>query len=156
MINIPRVWEILRCFKDECQSRGWNTSEDEDWINLNQQYHNFLWARTIHSSTFEKIATARRCAVRKGVSYQVIDVAYTAWLFPETSPSGELLRMVAESPELSKRTAIYDLSWAYTGKLVCLKLNETDSPVFREFESFLEKKWGVEFRSAKSLVTKEA
>ena len=155
MINIPRVWEILRRFKRECQSRGWSTSEDEDWINLNQQYHNFLWARTIHPSTFKKVASARKCAVRKGVSYQVVDIAYTAWLFPETLPD-ELVRAVAANPELSKRTAIYDLSWAYTGKPVCLRLNETDSPVFREFESFLEKKWGVELKPIHSLMTKEA
>ena len=154
MINIPRVWEILRRFKNECESRGWNTSENEDWINLNQQYHNFLWARTIHPATFKKIATARKCAIRKGVSYQVVDVSYTAWLFPETPPQ-ELLRVVAENPELSKKTAVYDLSWAYTGKPVCLKINETDSPVFREFESFLEKRWGVEFKPAQSLMTKE-
>jgi len=155
VINIPRVWELLRRFKDECRSRGWNASENEDWINLDQQYHNFLWARAIHPSTFKKIATSRKCAVHKGVSYQVVDVSYTAWLFPETPPE-ELLHAVAENPELSKRTAIYDLSWAYSGKPVCLKLNETDSPVFREFESFLEKKWGVELKPVQSLMTKEA
>lgn len=57
-----------------------------------------------------------------------------------------------ENPELSKRTAIYDLSWVYEGKLICLKLNETDSIVFREFERFLEERWGVELIPAYKLL----
>jgi hypothetical protein len=84
-----------------------------------------------------------------------VDVAYTAWLFSE-APSEELLQTVAENPELSKRTAIYDLSWAYSQKPLCLKLNQTDSRVFQEFENFLEKKWGVEFKQIRDLLAKEA
>ncbi len=61
-----------------------------------------------------------------------------------------LVRIVAENSELSKRIAIYDLSLAYAGKPVCLKLNETDSPVFQEFERFLEKKCGVKLQSVTS------
>lgn len=46
--------------------------------------------------------------------------------------------------ELSKKTALYDLSEVYQGKPLCLKLNETDSLVFEEFEKFLKKTYGVE------------
>ncbi len=62
-----------------------------------------------------------------------------------------MMRMVTENPELSKRTAIYDLSRAYSGKPLCLKLNETDSIVFREFERFLKEMWGVELIPAYNL-----
>jgi len=75
----------------------------------------------------------------------VVDVSYTAWLFPQ-SPPENLMQTVKEKPELSRRTAIYDLSLAYAGKPLCLKLNETDSTVFKEFEKFLEKELGVEVK----------
>lgn len=153
-MSIPRVWDILKFFKEECQLRGWKTSEHEDWVSMNDQYHNFLWARTVHPSTFKKVVEARKCAVRQGISYQIVDMSYMAWLFPETPPK-ELVRTVARDPELSRRIAIYDLSRVYAGKPFCLKLNETDSKVFQEFEVFLEKKLAVEFKSAQDLPTKE-
>ena len=52
--------------------------------------------------------------------------------------------IVKEDPELLRRNSIHDLSWAYSGKPLCLKLNETDSQVFKEFENFLAGKLGVE------------
>jgi len=152
---IPRVWELVRSFKCECESRGWKASEHEDWVKADNEYHNFLWTRTVHPATLKKIAQEHKCAIKQGISYQVVDVAYTAWLFSE-APSEELLQTVAENPELSKRTAIYDLSWACSKRPVCLRLNKTESSVFQEFESFLEKKWGVEFKSVQGLLTKEA
>jgi hypothetical protein len=154
MMTIPRVWELIGYFKDECHSRGWKTSKNEDWIKVNNEYHNFLWARSIHPSTFKKIVTACKCAIRQGVSYQVVNVAYTAWLFPEAPPD-QLVLTVAKDPKLAKRIAIYDLSNVYSGKPVCLKLNETSSEVFQEFENFLERKWGVELKQAFSLLTKK-
>ena len=154
-MTIPRVWELVRSFKYECESRGWKVSEHEDWVHAGNEYHNFLWTRTVRPAAFKKIAEEHKCAIKQGISYQVVDVAYTAWLFSE-APSEELLQTVAENPELSKRTAIYDLSWAYSEKTLCLKLNQTGSRVFKEFENFLEKKWGVEFKTVQSLLTKEA
>ena len=152
---IPRVWDLICDFKRECESRGWKASNHEDWIRVGNDYHNFLWTRTVRPATFKKIAEERKCAIKQGISYQVVDVAYTAWLFSETPPE-ELLQMVDENPELFKKTAIYDLSWVHSGKPVCLKLNQTDSRVFKEFESFLEEKWGVEFKPVKELVSKQA
>jgi len=150
-LRIPKVWELLDHFKDQCQLKGWKTSENEDWVKTgDNEYHNFLWIQTVHPSTFEKIAANHKCAIRKGVSYQVVDVSYTAWLFPQSLPEN-LMQTVKENPELSRRTAIYDLSSAYTDKPLCLKLNETASVVFKEFEKFLEKELGVEVKPVHKL-----
>jgi len=152
-LHIPKIWELLDGFKDQCRLRGWETSEDEDWIKTrDDEYHNFLWIQTVHHSTFEKIAVNHKCAIRKGLSYKVVDVSYTAWLFPQTPPES-LMQTVKGDPELSGRTAIYDLSWAYAGKPLCLRLNETNSMVFQEFERFLEEKWGIEVKPAPKLPT---
>jgi hypothetical protein len=147
--QIPRVWELLEGFKSQCQLRGWKTSENEDWIKIDDEYHNFLWTQTVHPSTFKKIASNHKCAILKDVTYQVVDVKYTAWLFTQGPPE-DLLETVKEDPELSRRTAIYNLSWIYTDKPLCLKLNETKSMAFQEFEKFLEK-WGVEVKPVHKL-----
>lgn len=144
-LDFPKIWELLKSFKDQCQSRGWKTSGFEDWVKTDDEYHNFLWIRTVHPSTFEKVAAKHKCVIRKDISYHIVDVSYTAWLFPQT-PSKKLVETVANNPELSKRTAIYDLSWAYAGKPVCLKINQTDSTVFQEFERFLTDECGVEVK----------
>ncbi|MDH5391073.1 MAG: hypothetical protein OEX10_07990 [Candidatus Bathyarchaeota archaeon] len=150
-LRIPKVWELIDLFKGQCQLKGWKTSEHEDWVKTgDDEYHNFLWIQTVHPSTFEKIAVKHKCAIRKGVSYQVVDVSYTAWLFPQ-SPPENLMQTVKEKPELSQRTAIYDLSLAYAGKPLCLKLNETDSMVFKEFEKFLEAELEVEVKPVHKL-----
>jgi len=151
---IPRVWDLIRCFKGECKAKGWKVSENEDWVKTGNEYHNFLWTRTVRPAAFKKITEEHKCAVKQGVSYQVVDVAYTAWLFSE-APSQELLQTVTENPDLSKRTAIYDLSWAYSEKPICLKLNQTESNVFQEFENFLEKNWKVEFKPLPDVLLKE-
>jgi len=166
-LPIPKVWKLLDLFKDQCQLKGWKSSEHEDWVKTgDEEYHNFLWIQTVHPSTFEnhnflwiqtvhpstfeKIAVNHKCAIRKGISYQVVDVSYTAWVFPQ-SPPENLMQMVSENPELSRRTAIYDLSLAYAGKPLCLKLNETDSTVFKEFEKFLQEELGVEVKPVHKL-----
>ncbi len=143
---------MLRSFKDECHLTGWKTSEHEDWIHADDQYHNFLWTRTIHPSTFRRIARASKCAVREGVSYRVVDVAYTAWLFSEAPPE-ELVQTVIDDENLAKNTAVYDMSGLHSSKPVCTRLNSTGSKVFKEFENFLQKKWGVKFKSAQDVVT---
>jgi len=38
---------------------------------------------------------------------------------------------------------------------ICTRLNSTKSNVFKEFENFLQKKWGVKFKSAQDVVTAE-
>jgi len=137
MAVFPEAWELIERFKDHCQSRGWKTSDREDWVKVGDEYHNFLWIQTIHPSTFEKVTLNRKSAIREGPSYRVVDVSYMAWVCSKKPPEA-LMQKIAKNPKILKESAIYDLSWAYSGEPICLKINETDSEVFQEFEKFLE------------------
>lgn len=148
---VPKVWEILRSFKCDCETRGWNVSENEDWVKAEGLYHNFLWIRTLRPAALKEIALKHRCAIRRRTSYDIVDVAYIALLLHET-PSEELLQIV-QDPELSGKVALYDLSSVYSDEPTCLKLNRTDSKVFKEFEEFLERKWKIKFRQIRDLLT---
>ena len=104
-LRIHRVWELLNSFKDECELRGWKTSEHEDWVTTDsEKYHNFLWIQTVHPTTFEKICADRKVAVHGDVSYRVVDVSYIAWLFLQSPPenifekSGETVSIQKKSP----------------------------------------------------------
>jgi hypothetical protein len=142
-LSFPKVWSLIDSFKKWCRLKGWETSEDEDWVKAdNGEYHNFLWIRTINPSTFKRIVSSHRCAIRRGMSYEVVDVSYIAWLFQE-KPLESLIQRVKENSEFLKRTAIFDLSCVYTDEAFCRKLNETESRIFKEFEQFLEEKWKV-------------
>jgi hypothetical protein len=145
-MRVSKVWEILKKFKDFCKFRGWKTSESEDWIEMDEKYHNFLWARDIHPSSFTNITKKRKCVVREGLSYHVVEASYTAWLFPET-PSETFIKAIFENPDFQKRIALYDLSPLLEGKDLCVKLNHTDSPVFDAFENFLRKELKVKLES---------
>jgi hypothetical protein len=144
-MKMPRVWEILRKFKDQCRSRGWRTSENDDWVETGDQYHNFLLTKDIHPSSFEKIVSNRKCIVHEGLSYKVVDASYTAWLFSET-PSDSLVKIVLENPDNAGRTALYDISPMLEGKNLCVRLNNTDSHVFQEFERFLKSELKVKLK----------
>jgi hypothetical protein len=146
---MPRVWEILKKFKDVCRGRGWKTSESEDWVETDDKYNNFLWARDIHPSSFKRIASNRKCIVREGLSYRVVEAYYTAWVFSET-PSETLVKTVFENPDFYERIALYDLSPLLEGKNLCVKLNHTDSPVFQEFEHFLRNELKVKLKPISS------
>jgi hypothetical protein len=145
-MKMLRVWEILNKFKDVCNFHGWRTSENEDWIKIDDQYHSFLWTRNVHPSSFKRIVSNRKCIVREGLSYRIVQASYTAWLFSET-PSEALVRTVFDSADFSGRIAIYDLSLMLKGEKVCVKLNNTDSPVFQEFEHFLKDELKVKLKS---------
>jgi len=141
-MKTSRIWEILKKFKETCKFRGWKTSESEDWVEVNRKYHSFLLARNIHPSSFRNIAQNRKCVVRDGLSYRVVEASYMAWIFSETPPES-LLNLFFEDPSFSKRVALYDLSPFTEGRNTCVKLNFTDSTVFQEFENFLEKELGI-------------
>lgn len=149
-MKMPRVWEILKKFKDCCKLRGWKTSESEDWIEIDEKYHNFLWARDVHPSSFKSIVSNKRCVVREGLSYRVVEASYTAWLFSET-PSETLVKTVFDNPNFSKKVALYDLSPLLEGKNLCANLNHTDSPVFQEFENFLKTELKVKLKPLSNL-----
>jgi hypothetical protein len=149
-MKASKVWEILRKFKELCRFHGWKTSESDDWVEMENGYHNFLLTRNIHPSSFKSIAASRKCVVREGLSYRVVEASYMAWLFSETPPE-DLVNFFIENPELSKRVALYDLSSLAEGKNTCVKLNYTDSPVFHEFEKFLERDFGVKIEEYTNL-----
>jgi len=115
-------------------------------VKVDDEYHNFIGTRAIHLSTFKRVASNKKLAVPEGESYGVIDVSYTAWVFQQ-QPSEQLVETLTVDSELSKKTAIYDLSEVYHGKPLCLKLNETGSVAFYEFEKFLKETYGVETKS---------
>lgn len=148
-MNAPKVWDILKKFKALCSFRGWRTSESEDWIEMDKKYHNFLWTKNVQPSTFERIVTDRKCVVQEGLSYRVVEAAYTAWLFSR-APSETLVKTVFENSDFSRRVALYDLSPLFGGKKLCVKLNHTNSTVFQEFEKFLKEELGVKVKPLSS------
>jgi len=152
--KVPRVWELLKHFKESCHRKGWQTSDYEDIVKIDDEYHNFIGTRTIHPSTFRRIISNKKIAVPEGKSYRVIDVAYTAWVFQKPL-SKKLIDNLTVNSDLSKKTALYDLSEVYQGKPTCFKLNETDSRVFDEFERFLKETYGVETKPLYEPSTKE-
>jgi hypothetical protein len=154
MTKMPRVWEILREFKNLCRGQGWKISEHEDWVEINDEYHNFLWARDVQPSSFKKITGNRKCVVREGFSYRVVHASYTAWLFSKT-PSESVIKTILENPDISKRTALYDLSPLLEGKNTCAKLNHTESQVFQEFESFLRNEFKIDLKPLPPLSSPE-
>ncbi len=143
--QIPKVWDILKDFKESCHRKGWKVSGYEDIVRIDDEYHNIIATRSIHPSTFKRIASSRKRSVPEGKSYRIIDIDYTAWLFQQ-QPSEQLVEALTINSELSKKTALYDLSEIYHGKPLCLKVNQTNSPVFDEFEKFLKENYGVETR----------
>lgn len=143
---MSKIWEILDQFKRFCRLRGWRTSESEDWVELNDDYHNFLWTRNVTRGSFKAIISNRKCVVQKGLFYNVVQPSHLAWLFSEV-PSEDLVRTVLENPDFFRRIAIFDFSPMLEGKNLCIKLNNTDSPVFQEFESFLQTELKVKVES---------
>ena len=145
-MKMIRVWEILSRFKHFCKHHGWKTSESEDWVEINQGYHNFLWTKNVHVSSFRRLISNRKCIVREGLSYHVVEPTCTAWLFSEAPPK-DIVRSVVENPSFSSKIALYDLSHLLDGKNRCIRLNNTGSPVFQEFENFLQNEFNVKLEA---------
>ncbi len=133
---MSKVWEIINKFKHFCTTRGWRTSETEDWVEFDNDYHNFLWTKRVSPSSFKAISSERKCVVREGLRYSVVESSHLAWVFSEAPPN-DVVETVCENPDLLRRVAIFDISPLLEGKDICNKLNNTDSPVFQEFEAFL-------------------
>jgi hypothetical protein len=142
---MSRICEILTRFKDLCRHHGWKTSENEDWIEIKNHYHNFVSVGDIHPSSFKRITNNKKCVVQEGLTYRVVESSYTAWLF-SSAPSETVAETILSNPSLSCRTALYDLSRFTRGKNVCYKLNCTDSPVFKEFEGFLQNELDIKLK----------
>jgi len=67
------------------------------------------------------------------------------WILNET-PSPIVWKLIKETPCLSKKVALYDLSEAFRGEINCLKLNETGTTVLKEFEMFLNREYGIKLK----------
>ncbi len=65
-----------------------------------------------------------------------------AWVLPET-PLVSIWQMVRNTPNLSRKVALYDLSQAYKEKPTCPRLNKTESVVLQEFERLLNTEYGI-------------
>jgi len=136
-MKMNKVWELIGRFKRLSLQKGWKTSESEDWIETNDEYTNFVSAGTVAPASFEAAVKNRKCIVHEGLVYTVVESTHQAWLFSE-HPSEAIFRTVLDNRDNSKRIAIFDLSPWLEGQNSCLELNNTDSPVFREFEVFLQ------------------
>ena len=147
LLSIPRVWELLKSFKEWCKRKGWKTCEEFDWIRIGHEYHDFVWARDVKPATFIKVSQEPKCTVRDGYDYRIVNASCIAWLFQQP-PSESLVQAFTEATDLQERTAIYDLSQVYQGNPVCIKRNATKSLVFKEFETFLAENWGITIKSA--------
>jgi hypothetical protein len=148
-MKMTRIQEILNNFKISCKHQGWKTSEDEDWVQTDEGFHSFLWTRDITPSSFKRVASERKCVIREGFAYRVVQASYTAWLFPQTPPEG-LVSIITENSDFSGRTAVYDLSMLLEGEKMCPRTNNTESNVFKEFENFLKQKLHARFEQLPS------
>jgi len=142
-LKVPKVWDLLNRFKETCRRKGWKTSAYEDVVKVGNEYHSFIGTRTAHPSTFQKITSRKKLAIPEGRSYRVVDLSYIAWVFQQ-HPSQQLIETLVTDSHLYKKTALYDLSHMYEGKPLCLRLNETGSIAFEEFEKFLKETYGVD------------
>ncbi len=137
MMKMAKIWEIMTVFKSSCKNKGWKTSENEDWVEADDNYHNFLLAKEVPPSSFKRIALNGKCVIREGLAYRVVKPSHTAWLFLK-APSETLLKTVFENPGFSSKMAFYDMSRLLEGRNVCIKMNHTGSQVFKEFENVLK------------------
>ncbi|MEM1602117.1 MAG: hypothetical protein QXS10_06750 [Candidatus Bathyarchaeia archaeon] len=144
MVKVPRVWDLISQFKIRCREKGWWVSEYEDVVNVNGEYHCLFGVRKVYPKTFKSVVTHHCTPIRDGASYRIVNVSYMAWIFQEYLPES-LVLIVMEDPRLLKTTALYDLSETYSGKPIYLRLNETGSVVFQEFERFLKAEYGLNF-----------
>jgi hypothetical protein len=145
MMKMTKIWEIMTEFKSSCKNKGWKTSENEDWVEADGKYHNFLLAKEVPPSSFKRIALNGKCVIREGLAYRVVKPSYTAWLFLK-APSETLLKTVFENPDFSSKIAFYDMSRLLEGRNVCTKMNHTDSQVFQEFENVLKNELKIKLK----------
>jgi hypothetical protein len=141
-LGIPRIWELLSSFKEWCKREGWRSDEEEDWIRLGHEFHDFVWVKNLRPSTFQRVMQNPRCTIHDGLSYRVVNASYVAWLFQE-SPSDSIVQALMNDQRLCAIAALYDFSQVSQEDPTCLKLNATKSQVFDEFEHFLSGNWGI-------------
>lgn len=136
-LSFPKIWELFSEFNECCIDKDWITHDDNSLIEAGKEFHKFFWIRNLHAYTFKSILQNTACAISDGVTYKTIQPNYIAWVLPEPPIGNIWLYLIKEAPGLSNKLALYDLSRIYDGEPTCLKVNETKSIVFHEFERFL-------------------
>ncbi|HEY4674427.1 MAG TPA: hypothetical protein VIH48_00060 [Candidatus Bathyarchaeia archaeon] len=139
---LPKAWDLIARFADDCKLHGWKVYENEDVIEAENEFHKFIWVNRLQISTFKCIVANPLCALCEGASYRIVRLSYVAWVLPG-APWKSTMQIVKETPGLSSKVALYDLSWWYKGAPLCLSLNKTESRVFQEFERFLNAEYGI-------------
>ncbi|MBS7639805.1 MAG: hypothetical protein QW600_00140 [Candidatus Bathyarchaeia archaeon] len=138
MLQLSNFWDFIERFKETCKAKGWKILEQGDIIYEGGKYHQMILLHQIHFETFRRVTLNPHRFIREGETLNMINISYIAWISREAIPS-EALNFIFAEPRLLSRVALYDLSPLREGRKLCLKINETDSAVFREFENFLEK-----------------
>lgn len=136
MLRLSNFWDFMEKFKHACKIRGWKVFEREDIVDENGRYHQIVLVHQIHFETFRRVTTSFHRFIRERETLNMIDISYIAWISQNPIPES-VLDFLAAEPRLLSRIALYDLSLLDRGRNVCLKINETDSVVFQEFERFL-------------------
>ncbi len=134
-MSIPNILEMIDSFMNRCRLKGWEIIENETVVKSEGEYHNLIWIRELHPPTFERVAEYDEVAISDGAAYKTLETSYTAWICFKTSCES-LMQIMTQKPELLRRNAVYDLSQAFINR-TCVKLNETASEVFHDFERFL-------------------
>jgi hypothetical protein len=130
----PRVWEVLRKFKQRCSRRGWKAAEDGDWVKVGETYHAFLWCRSLSPGTLRSIVTASEISICEESLWKVKKVDYIAFL--TESFANNVFDVFEPHPEFLNRVVLYDIDHG-------LKMGKATSPVFGEFERFIEEEYGI-------------
>jgi hypothetical protein len=132
----------MRGFRDWCRLRqqGWKFKADENWFACSGAYHSFTHQEKMDASSFRELIDDYRIYLRKEELVSTI-LSFIALLFTEKPPQNMII--IFSDPKLLSRVAFYDLSEACRGRRLSVTINRTESVVFREFEAFLEKIYGL-------------
>lgn len=142
----PSVLDLLERFKTHCQFEGWKICGNEDLVNVSDEYHYFVWIQHNHPGTFRRVvASEKRIPLREYSSYRLVNISYLAWISSEPLGNDDL-KLFSEIPGLAKRIAVYDLNFNNGEKPICSIIDETDSVVFKEFESFLAQEFKMKLK----------
>jgi hypothetical protein len=136
MLHPSSFWDLVEKFKNACKNKNWRIYGYEDIIYDGSEYHHLVMVRQTRLETFKRVITNPHQSIKRGDQHEVINVSYIAWISQEQIPK-IAADFLANRPALLSRVALYDLSPLYKGKNICLKMNRTNSIVFREFENFL-------------------
>lgn len=131
------VFSIIDEFMKKCKKLGWKIGEYRDFIKYKDKYYTFVWIRKSDKRIREILTSDRRSIFEDG-KYKVGRITYRALIFQD-SPPKDIVQMIDNDLDLSKRIAIYDFTKLFGGKNVCETLNKTNNTVFSEFEKFLSR-----------------